>query len=1052
LGVPEQYRHLISADGAVANFESMGWAELPGWVAGLDGLETLNLNDNQLTGLPDWVGGLTSLTDLSVMSNRLASVPECLGRLTRLTSLQLSDNQLKHLPGFLRNLNALTGLWVWRNQLSILPDWLAEFPGLTHLWVQDNPYTQAPDWIRTLSKLKGLGLNINRFDDPPQWIGGLTSLAALGLTGSELTRLPDWVSDLAGLRQIFLGNNQLTDLPEWIGSLTGLYDVSLSGNQLTRLPEPLAGLAGLKELSAGFNRITEIPGWIGSLANLRRLDLSRNQLRGLPWQLADLLDAGLDLSVGGNPLHEPVPELAARGSGELATYLRSLKDAVPQYEAKLLLVGEGNVGKSSLVAALKGDPFVSGRPTTHGIKVTPVPFRHPDLDADMTLRAWDFGGQEVYRVSHQFFLSPRAVYLVAWHARHGQERDQVEDWLRRIRLRTGDEAVALVVATHCAERRPDLDYAHLDRVFPGMLAGAFETDSSSGEGIARLRDAIAGQAARLPQMGQLVSPLWRAAREEVLALAVTEPQVTYEKFTEISERNGLTGLEAATLARLMHDLGLVIYYDADDGLRDVVVLNPEWLTRAISFVLDDRDTANAGGILDHTRLRAIWQDREDGYPARYHPYFLRLMEKFDISYRIDGDETYSLVPQLVPYQRPALPWEPGSAPPAGTRSLSLTCRLSEPAPGLIPWLTARHHRASTGRHWRRGVFLRHPVSAYRSEALVELRRDDELFLEVRAPSPDLYFNVLRDSVEDLITRRWPGLGYRLYIPCPQAAPGGHPCPGRFPLDGLLKIRETGHTATVSCYDCGEQSDIAALLTGFTFPAGPLAAVIEEVHGQVAGIADAVSGLRGQAAEIADIANAVRRIHQVVSVEVTDCPRLFTLEARHPDLADRARPYLNHYRLTLWCEHPGCEHPWDPASYDLDPPKEWLARIAPYARLVFKTLQVIVPVAAAIDIAALPTVQQGDTQARLAVMQAVIAGLPSATPASALPVPADEDSGPGKLTPPEGQALRAVRQIVFESDPLHSFGDMRRVQSPAGDLLWVCPVHHKDYDPGLPALP
>jgi len=46
----------------------------------------------------------------------------------------------------------------------------------------------------------------------------------------------------------------------------------------------------------------------------------------------------------------------------------------------------------------------------------------------------------------------------------------------------------------------------------------------------------------------------------------------------------------------------------------------------------------------------------------------------------------------------------------------------------------------------------------------------------------------------------------------------------------------------------------------------------------------------------------------------------------------------------------------------------------------------------------------------------------------------------------------VREIVFEKDPLRAFGDMRRVQSPPGDLLWVCPVHYPEYDPGLPALP
>ena len=125
-------------------------------------------------------------------------------------------------------------------------------------------------------------------------------------------------------------------------------------------------------------------------------------------------------------------------------------------------------------------------------------------------------------------------------------------------------------------------------------------------------------------------------------------------------------------------------------------------------------------------------------------------------------------------QRPSLPWQPGTPPPAGIRTLTLVCRLSEPAPGLIPWLTVRHHRDSTGRHWRRGVFLRHPIAAYASEALLELRGSTELAVEVRAPSPDLYFNVLRDSIEDLITRRWPGLNYRLYIPCPGKTADGSP--------------------------------------------------------------------------------------------------------------------------------------------------------------------------------------------------------------------------------------------------------------------------------------
>ena len=168
------------------------------------------------------------------------------------------------------------------------------------------------------------------------------------------------------------------------------------------------------------------------------------------------------------------------------------------------------------------------------------------------------------------------------------------------------------------------------------------------------------------------------------------------------------------------------------------------------------------------------------------------MEKFDICYRLD-DEQRSLVAQLVPYQRPYLPWDVSTPLPDRLRRLSLVCQLSEPAPGLMAWLTVRHHRAATGRHWRTGVFLRHPILAYDSEALLELPAPTQLALEVRAPSPDLYFHVLSDSIETLIKSRWPGLIYQLLIPCPTVTADGTRCPRLLPMEDLLAYREEGET-------------------------------------------------------------------------------------------------------------------------------------------------------------------------------------------------------------------------------------------------------------------
>ena len=386
--------------------------------------------------------------------------------------------------------------------------------------------------------------------------------------------------------------------------------------------------------------------------------------------------------------------------------------------------------------------------------------------------------------------------------------------------------------------------------------------------------------------------------------------------------------------------------------------------------------------------------------------------------------------------------------PTGIRVLSLICRLAEPASGLIPWLTVRHHRASTGMHWRRGIFLRHPIPAYASEALLELRSGNEMAVEVRAPSPDLYFNVLRDSIEDLVTRRWPGLTYHLFIPCPTNS--GSPCPGQFRLDGLLRIRETGQTTTVPCMDCGQIHEISALLTGFTAPAQPLAAEIDHLHGQLAEISADVTSIQARAAQITDIANMVRRVHRVVSTEVADCPRLFTLKPARPDtVAKRARIYQHHCRLTLWCEHSGYEHPWKPATYDLDPPKDWFTRVAPYAVLVFRTLQLIVPAAGAVTVASMPQVQQATAQAYLQAMDTFLDALPGA--AEKLGPHSGTTATPGQMTSAEGEALRALRAIIFEHDPLRAFGGLRRVQAPAGDLLWVCENHYREYDPGLPTI-
>ncbi|MGH3874569.1 MAG: hypothetical protein ACRDSR_24225 [Pseudonocardiaceae bacterium] len=61
---------------------------------------------------------------------------------------------------------------------------------------------------------------------------------------------------------------------------------------------------------------------------------------------------------------------AAEGIAELLAVLRLIDtEGIQLAEVKLVLVGEGAVGKSSLLAALRGEPWVEHRSQTHGLQI-----------------------------------------------------------------------------------------------------------------------------------------------------------------------------------------------------------------------------------------------------------------------------------------------------------------------------------------------------------------------------------------------------------------------------------------------------------------------------------------------------------------------------------------------------------------------------------------------------------------------------------------------------------------------------------------------------------
>ena len=169
------------------------------------------------------------------------------------------------------------------------------------------------------------------------------------------------------------------------------------------------------------------------------------------------------------------------GIAGLGASLQALdENAAPLFEAKLLMTGAGKVGKSWALAALRGeDPHVVvGDQTTYGVYCGELRLAHLDAgqgkvpaDAEIHLNTWDFGGQDVYRIIHQFFFTQEAIFLLVWNPRDGAEKCGVREWLRMVELRTGGNAKVIMVASHSPRDKTSyLPNYHRDRLPPELSA------------------------------------------------------------------------------------------------------------------------------------------------------------------------------------------------------------------------------------------------------------------------------------------------------------------------------------------------------------------------------------------------------------------------------------------------------------------------------------------------------------------------------------------------------------------------------------------------------
>jgi hypothetical protein len=258
-----------------------------------------------------------------------------------------------------------------------------------------------------------------------------------------------------------------------------------------------------------------------------------------------------------------------------------------------------------------------------------------------------------------------------------------------------DDSPLIIVLNKVDVRVKTLDERSLQRKFPNIVA-FHRVSALTGQGIAELRTDIQNNIVRLKHIGDTLPKVWIDVRTHLESLE--RDYIGYREYEAICAKHDLDPEQARFLSRYFHDLGVFLNFHEHSILRDIVFLRPEWATGAVYRVIDTKEVVLNYGKFEYGQLRHIWRN----YPEDKYIHLLALMEKFELCFCLDYNQTY-IVPELLPARQPDFEWNE-----SGESRFEYQYEFM-PA-GIMTRLIVRTHAMIQEEHfWKDGVVLERKI-------------------------------------------------------------------------------------------------------------------------------------------------------------------------------------------------------------------------------------------------------------------------------------------------------------------------------------------------------
>ncbi|MBH0075235.1 GTP-binding protein [Pseudoalteromonas sp. SWYJ118] len=540
-----------------------------------------------------------------------------------------------------------------------------------------------------------------------------------------------------------------------LARLTNLKNIDICVDNESALL-PLARLDKLESLDLSGSTINSLELFGENFKSLVKLNLSDCKINEIPESFIDLnfdvyLEEGIDfhflesnknklVNFYDNNVTIPPKEIVKQGNLVMKKYYQSLQGETSKLnEAKLVLVGEGAAGKTSLINRFNENKFNPREDKTDGISITPWKV-NVDKE-DVTLHCWDFGGQEIMRATHQLFLSERSIYVIVLD---GRKDENPEHWLKQV-LAVSKSSPILIVLNKSDEHYDDnIRRQHLKEKYSNII-GFYKTSCKSGVGITKLKHIIKAEVAKLEMRNFVLAKNWLAIKDDLEELKKESDHISHQDFTKICTNHSIEDHQVQNiLLTLLNDLGHIIHFKELHELQ-TQVLNPTWITEGIYTLLNSDKLAKNDGVITVTEAEKILEEKLDFSRYRGKSTFLmQVMEQFELCYSIDAKRNNKkfLVPDLLPTEL--------TRNPTIDNGIEFIYKYNDYMPPelMARFIVKSHIHQVPKKCWRFGVLLKH--KAFKSSALITQDKEDRIIkIKVDGAERRSFLAVLRSYFSEI---------------------------------------------------------------------------------------------------------------------------------------------------------------------------------------------------------------------------------------------------------------------------------------------------------------